>query len=199
MKFKIGFILAAAATLIAAPASAQYYDYDRRNDNDQLAGAAVGAVAGGLLGSAIAGNSSNTEGTIAGAVIGGIAGAAIAGDGNRGHYRPQGHYNGGYYDRSTGYYGGGYQTSSYPTTYYNQGYRTSYPTTYYGHGYRTPSYGYYSRPRSSISINIGSGGYYGHRPYYRPRHYRRGRGYYSRPHYRRTRHHRRRHHHRRHH
>ena len=197
MRFKLGFIVAAAAPLIAAPARGQYYDYDRRNNNDQLAGAAVGAVAGGLLGSAIAGNSSNTEGTIAGAVIGGIAGAAIAGDNNRGDYRPsynQGYSNSGYYNPSTGYYGG-YQTS-YPTTYYNQGYRTSYPTTYYGQGYRAPSYGYYTRPRSSISINIGGGGYYGHSPrYYRPRSYRRGHSYHSRPRqYRRTRHQRRRRH-----
>ncbi len=41
-------------------------------------GAIVGAVTGGLLGSAIAGNSSNTEGTIAGAALGGVAGHQIA-------------------------------------------------------------------------------------------------------------------------
>ena len=37
-------------------------------------GTVVGAVAGGLLGSAIAGNGDNTEGVIAGAAIGGLAG-----------------------------------------------------------------------------------------------------------------------------
>ena len=56
-----------------------------------------------------------------------------------------------YYDRSR-YYNGGYGG------YYGGGYNG-----YYGGGYNN-----YYRPRSGISISIGSGGgYYGGQPYYR--------------------------------
>ena len=190
MRFGFGLVVAATLTLAAGTASAQYYDYDRRGNDDQLAGAAIGAIAGGVLGAAVSNEGSNTEGAIAGAVIGGIAGAAIAGDGNRGDYYRAGHYDRrtGYYDNR--YYNGGYYNRGYSNRgYYGRGYNYGYPTTYYGHRY-APRYSY---PRSSININIGTGrGYYG-RPHYRHRHYRPrhhryyghpGRGHYRARHYR---------------
>jgi len=159
MNFKIGFALAAIVTVAVAPIASAHDNGYHHSHQNR-----------------------------------GVAGAAIAGDGNNGRR----HYGGnGYYNSNTGYYGGynnGYHTSghsyghSYPrtyttTTYSRPVYGHSYPSTYYGNG------GYYSRPRTSVSINIGSGGYYGGR-----------RGYYSRPHYSRPRYrnHRRVHHRRRH-
>ncbi len=197
MNFKLGFAIAAVITVAAAPiASAHDNGYNhshqsRSNGDQQLVGGAVGAVLGGVLGSQVAGSGARTEGSVLGAVLGGVAGAAIAGNGSNGRR----HYGGnGYYNSNTGYYGGynnGYHTGghshghSYPTTYTTTTYSRpyygghSYPTTYYGNG------GYYSRPRTSLSINIGSGGYYGGRG-----------GYYSRPYYSRPRVRRIRNHHR---
>jgi len=201
MNFKLGFAIAAVVTIAAAPiASAHDNGYhhshqNRSNGDNQLVGGLIGAVAGGVLGSQVAGNGARTEGSVLGAVLGGVAGAAIAGDGNssRRHYGNQGYHNSntGYYGgynsgHNPGYHNGGYGHSyprTYTTTTYSRPYYSgySYPRTYYGNG------GYYSRPRTSVSINIGSGGYYGgRRGYY-------SRPYYSRPRYRRTRHHRRRH------
>lgn len=53
-----------------------------RNNNDQVLGGVVGAVAGGVIGSQVAGNGSRTEGTVLGALVGGVLGASIA-DNNR--------------------------------------------------------------------------------------------------------------------
>ena len=185
MNFKLGFAIAAVITVAAAPiASAHDNGYhhshqSHSNGNQQLAGGAIGAVIGGVLGSQVAGNGARTEGSVLGAVLGGVAGAAIAGDGHNGRR----HYGGnGYYNSNTGYYGGynnvgysGYGHSypgTYTTTTYSQPYYGgySYPSTYYGGG------SYYSRPRTNLSINIGSGGLYGGR-----------RAYYSRPYYSRPR------------
>jgi len=170
MKFTLGFVVAAVTTVALAPiASAHDNGYhhthqSRSNGDQQLVGGAIGAVVGGVLGSQVAGNGARTEGSVLGAVLGGVAGAAIAGDGNNNRR----HYGGtGYYNSNTGYYGGynnGYHNSghsyghSYPRTYttttYSRPYYSghSYPRTYYSNG------GYYSRPRTSVSINIGSGG-----------------------------------------
>jgi len=182
MNFKLGFAIAAVITVAAAPiASAHDNGYhhshqNRSNGDQQLVGGAIGAVVGGVLGSQVAGNGARTEGSVLGAVLGGVAGAAIAGNGNNGRRNYGGN---GYYNSNTGYYGG-----------YNNGYRTvghsgyghSYPRTYTTTTYSQPFYGgssfygnggFYSRPRTSLNINIGSGGYFGGR-----------RGFYSRPHYR---------------
>jgi len=116
---------------------------------------------GGVLGSQVAGSGARTEGSVLGAVLGGVAGAAIAGNGNNGRRSYGGN---GYYNGNTGYYGGynnGYSQSgygySYPRTYSQPVFVNSYPRSYYGNG------GFYSRPRTSLSINIGSGGFYGGR------------------------------------
>ena len=58
----------------------------RSNNNDQLAGGAIGAVAGSLIGSQIAGNGSRTEGAILGALFGGLTGAAIADNSDRSRF-----------------------------------------------------------------------------------------------------------------
>lgn len=86
------YLLAASfAAIIAIPAvsQAQTTACQRDQRSDRVAGTVVGGVAGALLGSVIAGNSSNTEGTIIGGVAGAIAGNQIAKSGNR---CPQGYY-----------------------------------------------------------------------------------------------------------
>lgn len=47
---------------------------ERNQSNKRAAATVIGAGVGALAGSAIAGNSSNTEGAIAGGVIGGVIG-----------------------------------------------------------------------------------------------------------------------------
>jgi len=90
--------LTSAFTLEAhAQSSAQFNDtlrpaqqsFDNRravrpdNNNDQVVSGLIGAVAGGVIGSQVAGNGARTEGSILGALIGGVAGAAIADNNNR--------------------------------------------------------------------------------------------------------------------
>ncbi|HEY0198756.1 MAG TPA: glycine zipper 2TM domain-containing protein [Rhodanobacter sp.] len=50
---------------------------DRAKDNHQIAGTAVGAVAGGLLGHQIGGGKGKTLATVGGAVAGGYAGNRV--------------------------------------------------------------------------------------------------------------------------
>lgn len=63
-----------AADRYSSPASA----CERDRANNRVAGTVAGAALGGLAGSAIAGNSSNTEGTVAGGVAGAIIGNQMA-------------------------------------------------------------------------------------------------------------------------
>ena len=63
--------LALPLAMLAAPAHAQFIDR-----GEQTGRALLGSGLGALAGTAIAGNSSNTEGAIAGALIGGVLGAA---------------------------------------------------------------------------------------------------------------------------
>jgi uncharacterized protein YcfJ len=194
--FKIvaAFAVTASLSVAASAHNTGYHHQHQSGNSDQLIGAGIGAVIGGVAGSQLAGNGARTEGSVLGAVIGGVAGAAIAGDGrsnNRGYY--QGGYNqGGYYNQQTGYYhGGGYNQGGYyqgNTTYhypqghsqygysqpyYNQGHHTTYTTTYQQPFYRYDPQPYYVRPRTgiSISLNTGNRGYY-------------NRGYRTRGHYR---------------
>ena len=55
----------------------------RGNNNNTVVGGLIGAVAGGVIGSQLAGNGARTEGSVLGALIGGAAGAAIAENNNR--------------------------------------------------------------------------------------------------------------------
>lgn len=198
MRFKIGFAIAAVATVAVAPIAASahdngYHHTHQRSGDQQLVGGAIGAVTGAVIGSQLAANGARTEGSVLGAVIGGVAGAAIAGDGrsNNVRYHNGGYHNGGYYNPNTGYYGG-YPTRT-TTTYSNGGYyapayRTHHTTTYVHQPrvvYSSPYYprSYYSRPRTSVYINLNNN-----------RGYRHNRGYRNRGHnVRRVRHHRRRH------
>lgn len=82
-----------AAMALSACASTSPYDTaqarcEANRQNDQVAGAAAGGALGALAGSAVAGNSSNTEGTI----IGGIAGAVIGSQVAKGRPCPPGYY-----------------------------------------------------------------------------------------------------------
>lgn len=160
--FKSAAIVIAAATVsFAAPASAHDNGFQHRhqsNGNNQLAGGAIGAVAGGLIGNQIAGRGSRTEGAILGAVIGGAAGVAIAGDGRSNNVG----YSNGYYNQQTGYYNAGYAPSQ---GYYNQGYNsypvsTTYRTVYSGPSYYGYPGGYYGGSNVGLSINLGNGGFF---------------------------------------
>jgi len=190
MTHKFGLAVIALASIAFAPiASAHDNGYNHRHQSssggdDQLVGGLIGAVAGGVIGSQLAGHGSRTEGSVIGAVVGGVAGAAIAGDGSSNH-----HYNRGYYGHNSGYYGGNYGgnrgyyggNSGYyggQSGYYNSypTYRTTYSYPTYSSGYTSyPYYSGYSRPRTSLSINVGTGygGYYGGGHHYRPSRYSR--------------------------
>jgi hypothetical protein len=99
MSFKIGFTMLAAIAVVAVPVTASAHDngyyhshQNRGNADNQLVGGLIGAVAGGVFGSQVAGNGARTEGSVLGAVLGGAAGAAIAGSGNNRGYS-NGYYN----------------------------------------------------------------------------------------------------------
>jgi hypothetical protein len=79
----------AAIVTIPTISQAQSTACQRDQRNDRVAGTVVGGVAGALLGSVIAGNSSNTAGTVVGGVAGAIAGNQIAKSGTR---CPEGYY-----------------------------------------------------------------------------------------------------------
>ena len=64
---------AGAAALLAVPATADASCKGRKNT-----GTAVGAIAGGLLGNAVAGRGVKTEGTLLGAGVGAVVGHQVA-------------------------------------------------------------------------------------------------------------------------
>lgn len=71
-----GFALAAAPVLAdAAPKRVLVCKNVRKQANN---GTVIGAVAGGLLGNAVAGHGAKTEGTVLGAGVGAVAGHQIA-------------------------------------------------------------------------------------------------------------------------
>jgi uncharacterized protein YcfJ len=145
--------LALATATFTAPAIAhagnynnagyQYNECKKKDKDNQLVGGLLGAVAGGVIGSQVAGRGERTELSVLGAVIGGAAGAGIADD-NRNcrkevqrttyGYGSQKTYNRGYQPART--YGNtyrhrGYQTvrhSSHPV--YNRGYSRGYQTEF---------------------------------------------------------------------
>lgn len=62
-----------------APSPAQAsYDCNRRRDGNTAAGVIIGAIAGGVIGSNVAGRGVRNEGAVLGAIVGGAAGGAIA-------------------------------------------------------------------------------------------------------------------------
>lgn len=82
-----------AAVTLTTPAIAQannysnanysYEDCKRADGENQLIGGLLGAVAGGVLGSQVAGNGARTEGSAIGALLGGGLGVAIGDDQRR--------------------------------------------------------------------------------------------------------------------
>ncbi len=183
MTYKIAYA-AAIAVITLAPITAAAHDngYNHRhqsNGDQQLVGGVIGAIAGGVIGSQVAGNGARTEGSVLGAVIGGAAGAAIAGGNNNHRSRTYGgttHYNTGY---NSGYYRQPSYTQTYQTqpTYYqpHPAYYHPQPTYYQAQPtyYQTqptyyqpaPTYSYvqpYYPPRSGVSITIGSSGNHGY-------------------------------------
>ncbi len=82
--------VAGLALAVAAPSLSNAAARCERSSGNRAAGTVIGGVAGALLGSAIAGNSSNTAGTVVGGVAGAIAGNQIAKRNNE--PCPQGYY-----------------------------------------------------------------------------------------------------------
>jgi uncharacterized protein YcfJ len=79
--------LAAAAAVSAAPLSAD------AACNKRTTGTVIGALAGGLLGNAVAGHGDRTAGTLIGAGAGGLVGNQVTKCGHaRRAYYPQRHY-----------------------------------------------------------------------------------------------------------
>ena len=66
-------LAAGAAALLAIPATAEASCKGRKNT-----GTAVGAIAGGLLGNAVAGRGAKTEGALLGAGVGAVVGHQVA-------------------------------------------------------------------------------------------------------------------------
>lgn len=169
----VGYVAGAFLMVTPAIASAHNTGFQHQhvnqnsNNGNQLLGAGIGAVAGGVLGSQLAGTGARTEGSVLGAVIGGVAGAAIAGNGNNSQqrarvqsgqvYNQQGGYVG---QQNVGYTANGHQPT-YRTSYSSAPVRTTYvsqpvyaaPVVYRSPYYSTPYYG----GGSSVNISIGSG------------------------------------------
>ena len=106
----------------------------RSNTNSQVQGTVLGAGAGALLGSVLAGRHSRGEGAVLGAVGGGVAGNVIAGQ--RNDPCPPGYY---YPPQPQGYGQQGYGQQGYGQPGYGQpGYAPPPPGNGYGPG---PGYG----------------------------------------------------------
>jgi len=81
-------LIASVAFSVPALASAQTYqnantlydDCKRSDSNNQVLGGVLGAVAGGLIGSRVAGRGDRNEGALIGGVLGSVAGVGIGND-----------------------------------------------------------------------------------------------------------------------
>lgn len=149
-------LLAAATVGLPAMANAQTssyrYDECRKSDREsQLIGGAIGALAGGVAGSQIAGRGDKTEGSLIGAAIGAAAGATIADKdcGTDGYRRTTRHY------PTNRTYGTTYGSNNYGSS--NYGYRNS---GYSGTTYRTSQPGARHHPRGRA---VGNPHVHGHR------------------------------------
>ena len=130
-----------------ARSNAQFSNSDRRSrDNgDQVLGGVVGALAGGVIGSQVAGRGSRTEGALIGGLLGGVTGAAIAGTDSRS--RRNSGFNRGF-NRSTRF-NRGFSSPSYR---YNRGY-----DSVYGYNNRRSFSRGFGHPRSSRGLRGRSG------------------------------------------
>lgn len=119
--------VALAVAVIGAPTlahagnySSAYENCKRSDTESQLLGGVLGAVAGGVFGSQVAGNGARTEGSVLGAVLGGAAGSQIANkDCGTRSFRNEA------YTTSAPVYSSGGYTSSAPV--YSSGHTTSAP------------------------------------------------------------------------
>lgn len=120
--------LAASATTIALPASAQgvVRSCQQARQDNQVGGAILGGILGGVLGSNVAASGHRHDGTALGAVLGGVVGSGIGGSSTRcgpepspygyggyapgSDYNPNPNYGGPYYSGSGS---GGYSPSPY--------------------------------------------------------------------------------------
>jgi hypothetical protein len=151
MRFK-ALILVSAIAATAMPAFAQ--DYGRNchqaQSSNQIGGAVIGSIIGGVLGSNVAANGHRDGGTAVGAVLGGIVGSGIGKDsvncGPNIRYAP-----GSTVNPNPNYGGPGYNQYGYgqPGYGYGPGPVNSYPAS---PGYSPPRYGdddwYRDDPRS---------------------------------------------------
>lgn len=170
MRIKAVLVLAALAAT-AMPATAQGYGrscQDVRASN-QVGGALVGSILGGVFGSNIAASGHRDDGTVVGALVGGMIGAGVGGSatdcrpvhapygqgyGAGSAYNPNPNYGGPYYDDGgygRGYSGsprhdGGYSVYRYGADSRDRGYASDIPPH---HGYSPKldggGYGAYSR------------------------------------------------------
>ena len=131
-----------------ARSNAQFSNSDRRSrDNgDQVLGGVVGALAGGVIGSQVAGRGSRTEGALIGGLLGGVTGAAIAGTDSRSR-RNTGFNRG--FNRNTRFNRGFVSRRSYD---YNRGY-----DSVYGYNNRRSFSRGFGHPRSSRGFRGRSG------------------------------------------
>jgi hypothetical protein len=140
MRFK-ALILVSAIAATAMPAFAQ--DYGRNchqaQSSNQIGGAVIGSIIGGVLGSNVAANGHRDGGTAVGAVLGGIVGSGIGKDsvncGPNIRYAP-----GSTVNPNPNYGGPGYNQYGYgqPGYGYGPGPVNSYPAS---PGYSPPRYG----------------------------------------------------------
>lgn len=165
----VALAVAAIATPSVAAAnnyhSTAYENCKRSDTENQVLGGVLGAVAGGVFGSQVAGNGARTEGSALGAVIGAVAGSQIVDKDckkrayyNGNDYRPAKTY------RSSGY-NSGYTTRPVVTTSHHPIVTTTHRpvVTTVHHPVRQPSYhgsrgynqGYgYSNRRSQLDREI---------------------------------------------
>jgi hypothetical protein len=125
---------AVESTAAAAPSPAYDYEACRRARANQVAGGVIGAIAGAVLGSNVAGHGAKSEG----GVIGGVAGAVIGSQAAKGSAAHAACY--------------GYDAGPPPGVYDHGPVRPTYgvggPRPYYGYGAPRPYYGYAApRPR----------------------------------------------------
>ncbi len=140
-----GAMAVAAVTAVPATAAAQsnylsYANQDqvcaKKRQDRMVAGGALGAIAGAVLGSNVAGRGAKSEGGALGAVAGAVAGGMIGRNtakcgpydqygyhnGQYGQYGGGGQYQGGYRDDGYGLEGGPYAPTSYGGGGYNDRY-----------------------------------------------------------------------------